>query len=82
MAHIVLAAKPSIQEDLIAAHPPLAAARLETLGAFSQNEQQKAGLASLSAEEKHAFDELNATYTQKFGFPLSSRLPDKTKTAY
>lgn len=53
---------------LIRAHPDLAG-RI-ALSAESSAEQKGAGLDQCSSEEFAAFQELNAAYTEKFGFPF------------
>lgn len=60
------------QLALICAHPDLAGrlAQQNRLTAESTREQASAGLNRLTAEEMAAFQELNAQYRAKFGFPF------------
>jgi 2-oxo-4-hydroxy-4-carboxy-5-ureidoimidazoline decarboxylase len=60
------------QLELIRAHPDLAGrARVAgTLTSDSSEEQSRAGLDCCSAEEFAAFQDLNARYKAKFGFPF------------
>ena len=60
------------QETLMRSYPSLAGAALRTgdLGESSLMDQAAAGLTFLSEEEQQAFDEVNAAYQEKFGFPL------------
>ncbi|HLA64328.1 MAG TPA: 2-oxo-4-hydroxy-4-carboxy-5-ureidoimidazoline decarboxylase [Rhodothermales bacterium] len=60
------------QEGLIRAHPDLVgrAARAGTLTPASTNEQAGAGLDALSADEVALFDQYNAAYRERFGFPF------------
>ena len=56
------------QRALIRAHPDLAGR--VALSPDSSAEQQSAGLGACSLEEFRAFQELNAAYKAKFGFPF------------
>ena len=69
---VVMAAPPERQEALIAAHPDLAGrvAREGRLTAASRGEQAGAGLDRLTAAEIARFDDANAAYSTKFGFPF------------
>lgn len=60
------------QVALIQAHPDLVgrAALAGTLTAASTNEQASAGLDRLSAEDVAAFQNYNADYRERFGFPF------------
>lgn len=58
------------QDELLRAHPELAAARLESLAPDSRREQREAGLAELDAETRRRFSALNGDYRRKFGFPF------------
>ena len=60
------------QLALIRAHPDLVgrAALAGTLTRESTNEQAAAGLDRLSPEETRLFQEYNAAYKEKFGFPF------------
>ena len=69
------------QLALIRAHPDLAGrlALQNKLTAESTREQASAGLNRLSAEELAAFQQLNGSYLERFGFPfiICVRLSDK-----
>lgn len=58
--------------DLIRAHPDLVgrAALAGTLTSASTREQASAGLDRLTPEEIKAFQDFNAAYREKFGFPF------------
>lgn len=72
MVVAVRTASESERLALLRAHPELAghAARAGPLAAFSALEQAGAGLRTLDAEERQAFDRLNAAYGARFGFPF------------
>lgn len=57
---------------VLTAHPDLAGklAAAKRLTVESTSEQASAGLDALTDEEREEFQTLNATYTQKFGFPF------------
>lgn len=66
------AASPQERLGILNAHPDLAG-RLAIAGGLtedSREEQAGAGLDRLSPAEHARFTELNAAYTQKFGFPF------------
>jgi 2-oxo-4-hydroxy-4-carboxy-5-ureidoimidazoline decarboxylase len=67
--------------DLIQAHPDLAgkAAVAGELTPESRGEQASAGLDRLTPEEYEAFTEMNASYRQKFGFPMIVCVREHTK---
>ncbi|MGD0968138.1 MAG: 2-oxo-4-hydroxy-4-carboxy-5-ureidoimidazoline decarboxylase [Candidatus Aquilonibacter sp.] len=71
------------QTALIAAHPDLAGrlTREGRLTPASAAEQASAGLAVLSADERSRFDELNAAYRARFGFPFVICAREQTKTS-
>jgi len=81
LSSIVLNANQTNQESLILAHPMLAGkkAQKNELTDFSTNEQKSAGLDSCSEDEITLFDELNAIYFEKFGFPFIIAVKGKTK---
>ena len=60
------------QVALMRSYPSLAGAALHAgdLGESSLMDQAAAGLTFLSEEEQEAFDEVNAAYQERFGFPL------------
>ena len=65
------------QIQVLRAHPDLAG-KLE-LTAASRREQQGAGLDSLTDEERRRFQELNAAYRARFGFPFILAVKGATK---
>jgi len=68
---------------LIAAHPDLVgrAARNGTLTPSSREEQAAAGLDRLVPEEIATFNELNAAYRERFGFPFVICVRENRKDA-
>ncbi len=68
---------------LIAAHPDLVgrAARNGTLTPSSREEQAAAGLDRLGPAEIATFDELNAAYRERFGFPFVICVRENRKEA-
>jgi OHCU decarboxylase len=68
----ILEADRQQQLALLQAHPPLACGigGNAELTAASREEQRGAGLDQCSAEEFEQFRRLNASYTEKFGFPF------------
>lgn len=72
MAAIVEAAGPERQLGLLRAHPELAGrlAMAGSLTASSKAEQAAARLDACTPAEFARFQELNSTYTAKFGFPF------------
>ncbi|MCW2248013.1 2-oxo-4-hydroxy-4-carboxy-5-ureidoimidazoline decarboxylase [Azospirillum fermentarium] len=75
------AAGPDQQLALLRAHPDLAgrAALAGELTASSSAEQAAAGLDRLTPEEMARFQELNAAYTARFGFPFILAVRHATK---
>jgi 2-oxo-4-hydroxy-4-carboxy-5-ureidoimidazoline decarboxylase len=73
----VQAAGSGEQLSLIRAHPDLVTRAVLTRE--SQNEQAGAGLGNLSEEEAREFQDYNARYRERFGFPfvISARLNKK-----
>lgn len=69
---------PGPQMALIRAHPDLAG-RI-ALSAESSAEQKGAGLDQCTPEEFAAFQQLNAAYTEKFGFPFIIAVRGLTRT--
>lgn len=82
MVEVVWNASRRAQQDLICAHPDLAgkAAIAGEITDASKREQAGSGLASLTPDEFARFQELNAAYKAKFGFPfiMAVRGSDKT----
>jgi 2-oxo-4-hydroxy-4-carboxy-5-ureidoimidazoline decarboxylase len=71
------------QLALIRAHPDLAgkAARAGELTDSSTREQAGAGLDQLTDEEFERFNQLNADYQARFGFPFIIAVRDHTKAS-
>ncbi len=69
------------RKDLIRAHPDLAgkAAVAGDLTPESRGEQASAGLDRLTPVEYEAFTEMNATYRERFGFPMIVCVREHTK---
>ena len=72
MSAIVDDASQEQKMELVRAHPDLAAKveKLSTLTRESQEEQSRAGLGTLTEEERTKFLALNEAYRAKFGFPF------------
>ncbi|MGH6926453.1 MAG: 2-oxo-4-hydroxy-4-carboxy-5-ureidoimidazoline decarboxylase [Propylenella sp.] len=72
MASVAAALGEAEKLALIRNHPDLAgkAAIAGELTEASRSEQARAGLANCTPEEFRRFQELNAAYKQKFGFPF------------
>jgi 2-oxo-4-hydroxy-4-carboxy-5-ureidoimidazoline decarboxylase len=68
MCDVVRAAGEEAQIALIRAHPDLVARVV--LSDASAREQRDAGLSQLSPEEVARFDQFNAEYKARFGFPF------------
>jgi 2-oxo-4-hydroxy-4-carboxy-5-ureidoimidazoline decarboxylase len=64
----VQTASPDEQLALIRAHPDLVTRALLT--SESEDEQTSAGLLNISPEEARQFQEYNAQYRERFGFPF------------
>jgi len=66
---------------VLVAHPDLAGklAEAKQLTASSAWEQSSAGLDALTDKERVEFQQLNAAYTEKFGFPFIIAVKDNTK---
>ncbi|GMK38844.1 hypothetical protein PCCS19_18980 [Paenibacillus sp. CCS19] len=77
MLRQVEGASPDEVLALLRAHPDLAT-RLKVT-ALSAEEQQGAGLDSLTPAEYDNFDEMNRTYKEKFGFPFILAVAGRTK---
>ncbi len=81
LCEIVRGAGEEKQLALIRAHPDLAGrfARAGELTRESANEQSRAGLDNLSPQEAALFQQHNAAYREKFGFPfvICARLNNK-----
>lgn len=81
MARIFRAASEADRLGVLTAHPDLAGklAAAKRLTAESTAEQAGAGLDELTAEEHATFTDLNARYTEKFGFPFIIAVKGRTK---
>lgn len=76
----VAGAGAQVQLTLLRAHPDLAGrARLADLERHSQDEQQGAGLDTLSPAEMARFTALNDAYRTRFGFPFILAVKGATK---
>ena len=66
---------------VLTAHPDLAGklAQAKRLTDASTAEQSAAGLDALTDRERDQFEELNAAYVAKFGFPFIIAVRDNTK---
>jgi OHCU decarboxylase len=66
---------------VLTAHPDLAGklAQAKRLTESSTSEQASAGLDALTDHERGQFEELNAAYVAKFGFPFIIAVRDNTK---
>ncbi len=83
MSAAVAEAGEARQVALIAAHPDLAGrvAREGRLTPSSQSEQAAAGLDRLTPEELARFEELNASYRNRFFFPFVICAREQTKAS-
>ena len=81
MAAVVASASAEQQLNLLTSHPDLAgrAAVAGDVTAESAEEQAKAGLDRLTAEEMETFTRLNGEYREKFGFPFIIAVRNATK---
>jgi 2-oxo-4-hydroxy-4-carboxy-5-ureidoimidazoline decarboxylase len=71
MRSVVDTASDKLKLDLLCAHPDLAGRlSLAELTESSRSEQTGAGLDRCTPEELGEFQELNAAYIEKFGFPF------------
>ena len=68
---------------VLRAHPDLAGrlAQAKRLTEASTAEQQSAGLDALTDRERAQFEELNAAYVAKFGFPFIIAVRDNTRAS-
>ena len=82
MVEVVRNASRRAQYDLICAHPDLAgkAAIADEITDASKREQAGSGLGSLTPDEFERFQELNAAYKAKFGFPFIMAVRGSNKT--
>ncbi|WP_299601567.1 allantoinase PuuE [uncultured Tateyamaria sp.] len=81
LCRVFRAASEDKRLDVLRAHPDLAGklAAAKRLTAESTQEQASAGLDALTDEERAAFQRLNASYTEKHGFPFIIAVKDHDK---
>jgi len=81
LSHIVDIASHDEKLKLLRSHPDLCEKieKLRTLTQSSQIEQSRAGLNSLTDEERSRFTSLNEQYKAKFGFPFILAVRNVTK---
>jgi 2-oxo-4-hydroxy-4-carboxy-5-ureidoimidazoline decarboxylase len=82
MVEVVRNASRREQHDLVSAHPDLAgkAAIAGEITEASKREQAGSGLGNLTPDEFVRFQELNAAYKAKFGFPFIMAVRGSNKT--
>lgn len=83
LARVFRAAPESKRLGVLTAHPDLAGklAAAGKLTAESTSEQAGAGLDMLTDEERSAFQDLNAQYVERHGFPFIIAVRDHTKSS-
>jgi len=83
LVRVFRAASDEQRLGVLNAHPDLAGklAAAKRLTAESTSEQASAGLDALTDRERDAFTELNAKYTDKFGFPFIIAVRDHYKAS-
>ena len=83
LARVFRKASDAQRLTVLNAHPDLAGklAAAKRLTAESTAEQASAGLDTLSEEEHGKLTQLNAAYTEKFGFPFIIAVRDHTKAS-
>jgi len=83
LARVFRRASAAQRLDVLKAHPDLAGklAAAKRLTTESTSEQASAGLDLLTDEERRSFEALNATYTDKFGFPFIIAVRDHNKSS-
>lgn len=81
LARVFRKASETQRLKVLNAHPDLAGklATAKRLTADSTSEQASAGLDHLTDEERATFEQLNAAYTSKFGFPFIIAVRDHDK---
>jgi OHCU decarboxylase len=81
MTQVFRAASDEEKLSVLNAHPDLAGklAAAKRLTAASEAEQHSAGLDALTDAERARFNELNAAYVEKHGFPFIIAVRDNTK---
>lgn len=77
MVHEMYQADPSLQLSLLKAHPDLGTKL--AISQASKQEQQGAGLSSLSEEEYFTFTTFNENYVEKFNFPFIMAVKGQSK---
>jgi len=83
LARVFRAASEDQRLGILRAHPDLAGklAAAKRLTTESTAEQASAGLDALTDEERKMFSDLNARYTERFGFPFIIAVRDHTKAS-
>ncbi|WP_406870623.1 allantoinase PuuE [Thioclava sp. 'Guangxiensis'] len=83
LSRIFRSAGHEAQLAVLRAHPDLAGklAQAKRLTAESTSEQASAGLDALTDDERGLFEELNAAYVEKFGFPFIIAVRDHDKAS-
>ena len=83
LARAFRSASPEERLGVLTAHPDLAGklAQARRLTAASTAEQASAGLDALTDDERARFEELNAAYTARFGFPFIIAVRDHDKAS-
>ncbi|MBZ0130540.1 MAG: allantoinase PuuE [Rhodobacteraceae bacterium] len=83
LARVFRAASPDQRLGVLNAHPDLAGklAAAKRLTAESTAEQASVGLDALTDAERAAFEQQNAAYTKKFGFPFIIAVRDHSKAS-
>lgn len=83
LARVFRSASDDARLGVLNAHPDLAGklAAAKRLTAESTAEQASAGLDALTDEERDRFTQMNAAYTEKFGFPFIIAVRDHTKAS-
>jgi 2-oxo-4-hydroxy-4-carboxy-5-ureidoimidazoline decarboxylase len=79
MVNVVSYLSPENKWALIQAHPDLGSR--VAMAEASVQEQAGAGLTQLSPQEYAQFQQLNQTYTEKFGFPFIIAVKNHTKAS-
>ncbi|MEL6127311.1 MAG: 2-oxo-4-hydroxy-4-carboxy-5-ureidoimidazoline decarboxylase, partial [Pseudomonadota bacterium] len=81
LTRIFRSAPEDMRLQVLNAHPDLAGklAAARRLTAESTSEQASAGLDALTDAERARFTELNAEYTERFGFPFIIAVRDTSK---
>ena len=83
LARVFRTASGAERLGVLTAHPDLAGklAQAKRLTAESTSEQASAGLDALTDAERATFEDLNARYVARFGFPFIIAVKDNTKAS-